>query len=115
VEEARATIGFAGTEAALPVRPGSLKAGDPVTIGIRPEHMEEGGTDAASLRGTIDAVEQLGESSYVYMKLASGDDVIVRAPGETEAAPGGAYTAHVPRKALHVFDAAGVSVLARRG
>jgi len=115
VEDDGATIGFAGTETALTVRPGSLKPGDSVTVGIRPEHMEEGGADAASLRGTIDAVEQLGESSYVYMKLASGDDVIVRAPGETDAAPGGSYTAHVPRKALHVFDAAGVSVLAERG
>ena len=105
---------LAGTEALVNATPGSLSAGDHVTVGIRPEHMEEGGADAASLRGTIDAVEQLGESSYVYMRLASGDDVIVRAPGETDAAPGGSYTAHVPRRALHVFDASGVSVLAGR-
>ena len=109
-----AILGFAGTEAALEVSPGSVKPGDPVTVGIRPEHMTEGGAETASLRGTIDAVEQLGESSYVYMKLASGDDVIVRAPGETAAAPGGTYTAHVPSRALHVFDAAGMSVLAER-
>jgi multiple sugar transport system ATP-binding protein len=110
-----ATIGFAGTEAIVNVRSDALAAGDPVTVGIRPEHMEQGGADATSLRGTIDAVEQLGESSYVYMRLASGDDVIVRAPGETDAAPGGSYTAHVPRRALHVFDASGVTVLAERG
>jgi multiple sugar transport system ATP-binding protein len=109
-----ATLGFAGTEAVVNVAPGRLAAGDPVTVGIRPEHMEEGGAGATSLHGTIDAVEQLGESSYVYMKLASGDDVIVRAPGETDAAPGGSYTAHVPTRALHVFDASGVSVLAER-
>ncbi|EIM25000.1 ABC transporter ATP-binding protein [Microvirga lotononidis] len=115
VEGSSATIGFAGTEALVDVRTGSLSAGDSVTIGIRPEHMEVGGADATSLRGTIDAVEQLGESSYVYMRLASGDDVIVRAPGETDAAPGGSYTAHVPRRALHVFDASGMSVLAGRG
>ncbi len=115
VEGIIATIGFAGTEAALPVKPGSLKPGDAVTVGIRPEHMEAGGEGVAPVRGTIDAVEQLGESSYVYMKLASGDDVIVRAPGETEATPGGSYTAHVPVRALHVFDAAGVSALAERG
>jgi multiple sugar transport system ATP-binding protein len=108
------TIGFAGTEATLDVRPSSVKTGDHVTVGIRPEHMEAGGTDSTSLRGIIDAVEQLGESSYVYMRLASGDDVIVRAPGETEASPGGDYTAHVPTRALHVFDAAGLSVLAGR-
>jgi ABC-type sugar transport system ATPase subunit len=114
VEGTSATIGFAGTEAAVNVRSAGVAAGDHVTVGIRPEHMEEGGADTASLRGTIDAVEQLGESSYVYMKLASGDDVIVRAPGETDAVPGGSYTAHVPTRALHVFDASGVSVLAER-
>ena len=43
VEGIIATIGFAGTEAALPVKPGSLKPGDAVTVGIRPEHMEAGG------------------------------------------------------------------------
>jgi multiple sugar transport system ATP-binding protein len=110
----RATLEFAGTQAAVEVRPGSLRPGDPVTVGIRPEHMAEGGVETAALQGTIDALEQLGESSYVYMKLASGDDVIVRAPGETEAVPGGTYTAHVPSRALHVFDAAGLSVLSGR-
>jgi multiple sugar transport system ATP-binding protein len=110
----RATLEFAGTQAAVEVIPGSLRSGDPVTVGIRPEHMAEGGVETAALQGTIDALEQLGESSYVYMKLASGDDVIVRAPGETEAVPGGTYTAHVPSRALHVFDAAGLSVLSGR-
>jgi multiple sugar transport system ATP-binding protein len=109
-----ATIGFAGTEAAVNVKAGDLKEGDPVTVGIRPEHMAEGEAGTASLKGTIDAVEQLGEASYVYMKLASGDDVIVRAPGETDAAPGGTYTAHVPSRALHVFDVSGISILADR-
>jgi multiple sugar transport system ATP-binding protein len=98
----------------LNVKAGDLKEGDPVTVGIRPEHMAEGEAGTASLKGIIDAVEQLGEASYVYMRLASGDDVIVRAPGETDAAPGGTYTAHVPSRALHVFDASGMSVLADR-
>ena len=115
VEGTSATIGFAGTEAAVNIRSRSLAPGDHVTVGIRPEHMADAEAGTASLRGTIDALEQLGESSYVYMKLASGDDVIVRAPGETDAAPGGSYTAHVPSRALHVFDASGASVLAERG
>jgi ABC-type sugar transport system ATPase subunit len=114
VEGTSATIGFAGTEAAVNVKAGRLTPGDHVTVGIRPEHMADGEAGTASLRGTIDALEQLGESSYVYMKLASGDDVIVRAPGETDAAPGGSYTAHVPSRALHIFDSSGVSVLADR-
>jgi multiple sugar transport system ATP-binding protein len=106
-----ATIGFAGAEAVVETVPGRLKAGDAVTVGVRPEHMEEQGTQTIPLVGSIDAVEHLGEASFVYMKLASGDDVIVRAPGETQALPGGQYIAHVPSRALHVFDADGLTVL----
>jgi ABC-type sugar transport system ATPase subunit len=115
VEGARATIAFAGAQAMVDVTPGRVTAGDEVTVGIRPEHMAEEGRQTFALQGRIDAVERLGESSFVYMRIASGDDVIVRAPGETEAASGETYTAHVPGRSLHVFDAEGMSVLPARG
>jgi multiple sugar transport system ATP-binding protein len=106
----RATIGFAGTDATVPSTSGALTIGDEVTVGIRPEHMAEGQADAARLDGTIDAVEQLGEASFVYMRLDDGTDVIVRAPGEIAARPGARFAAHASRAMLHVFDTAGVSV-----
>jgi multiple sugar transport system ATP-binding protein len=112
--ENSASIGFAGAEAIVKAAQGRLRVGDEVTVGIRPEHMAEEGAQTIPLVGAIDAVERLGEASFVYMKLASGDDVIVRAPGETSAAPGERYTAHVPAHALHVFDAAGLAVRAER-
>ncbi|NIX75069.1 ABC transporter ATP-binding protein [Microvirga terricola] len=104
------TLAFTGAETSVDVVPGTLRAGDEVTIGVRPEHMADAGANTIALEGRIDAVERLGEASYVYMKLASGDDVIVRSPGDVEAAPGGRYTAHLPGRALHVFNAAGQSV-----
>jgi len=109
-----ATIRFAGTEAVVEALPGRIKAGDDVTIGIRPEHMADEGAQTLPLVGQIDAVERLGEASFVYMRLAGGDDVVVRAPGETRALPGEAYTAHLPSHALHVFDAAGETILPER-
>jgi len=105
-----ATIHFAGTEASVRVMPGRLTAGEEVTVGIRPEHMAEKGDQSTALEGRIDAVEHLGEASFVYMRIASGDDVIVRAPGETRVAVGEKYIAQVPSRSLHVFDAAGLSV-----
>ncbi|MBF9232688.1 ABC transporter ATP-binding protein [Microvirga alba] len=107
-----ATIGFAGAEAVLEVAPGRVKAGDEVTVGIRPEHMAQDGPQTIPLEGRIDAIERLGEASYVYMKLAGGEDVIVRSPGDADAAPGSGYIAHVPSRSVHIFDAQGQSMQA---
>jgi multiple sugar transport system ATP-binding protein len=107
------TIAFAESEAAVETAAGQLKEGDEVTIGIRPEHMAGEGPQTIPLEGRIDAVERLGEASFIYMKLAGGDDVIVRSPGDTHAIPGGRFTAHIPGQALHVFDASGQAVQTR--
>ncbi|MGO4572141.1 ABC transporter ATP-binding protein [Microvirga sp. 2TAF3] len=110
VDGDRIAIGFAGAEAVVEIAHDGLEAGDEVTVGIRPEHMTDQGPDTIPLDGRIDAVERLGEASYIYMKLASGDDVIVRATGDVEAFPGEPFTAHLSRQALHAFDATGRSV-----
>ncbi|HZH50988.1 MAG TPA: sn-glycerol-3-phosphate ABC transporter ATP-binding protein UgpC [Microvirga sp.] len=115
VHEGSADIAFAGAETTVPVRAGSLNQGDEVTVGIRPEHMGEESAKGVSLEGVIDAVEHLGEASYVYMKLAGGEDVIVRSSGDTAAGPGDRFTAQVPQRFIHVFDAAGQAVGLRAG
>jgi ABC-type sugar transport system ATPase subunit len=115
VESRGATIAFAGAETLVDAAPGQLTAGDEVTLGIRPEHMAGEGLQTIPLEGRIDAVERLGEASFVYMKLEGGDDVIVRSPGDIRAQPGERFTAHVPGQALHVFDASGQAVQTQRG
>ncbi|MDE2576317.1 MAG: sn-glycerol-3-phosphate ABC transporter ATP-binding protein UgpC [Rhodospirillales bacterium] len=59
----------------------ALTAPGPVTLGIRPEHLHF--VDADGLPGTVDLVEHMGGESYVYVTLASGERVVVRAPGQT--------------------------------
>ncbi|MGO4707120.1 ABC transporter ATP-binding protein [Microvirga sp. 2MCAF38] len=113
IGEGSATIAFAGAQTMVEIADGRLKAGDGVTVGVRPEHMADEDPRTIPLTGRIDAVERLGEASYVYMKLDGGDDVIVRSPGDTQAVPGGHYVAHVPPHALHIFDGQGSAVRLR--
>ena len=87
-----------------------LKAGEAATLGIRPEHMGDAAPGGLALAGTVDAVEHLGESSLVYMKLDDGTDVIVRTPGDSPATHGSRFAATVPADAIHVFDADGKAV-----
>jgi multiple sugar transport system ATP-binding protein len=52
-----------GKTARLHVAPGKAKAGDKVTVGVRPEHMIEGDTQEIQIEGVVDVVERLGDDS----------------------------------------------------
>src|SRR6476646_2738761 len=65
------TVACNGSETTLALTPGAAKAGDAVTIGFRPEHAIEGEQPGMPFRlsGTVDQVEHLGESSFIYLHL----------------------------------------------
>src|SRR3569623_750781 len=80
------------------------KPGESVTLGIRPEHLGEGTRPAMVLTGTVDAVEHLGEASYVHVRRDDGTVLTARSPGDSLAeigtrVPGSTDVAH-----LHLFD-----------
>ncbi|NOG69255.1 sn-glycerol-3-phosphate ABC transporter ATP-binding protein UgpC [Roseicella sp. DB1501] len=79
-------------------RPG--QEGEPVTIGIRPEHVRP---DPAGLALAIDLVEPLGSETVVHGRLPGGEALVVKLAG---AAPrDGALAVALPPEALHVFRA----------
>jgi multiple sugar transport system ATP-binding protein len=96
-----------GGEVALPSPVSPLAETETVTLGVRPEHMLEGGDGALKVEGEVEAVEHLGEASLVYLRLADGTRLIVRAPDDTEAAPGARYQASAPERSIHLFRADG--------
>jgi lactose/L-arabinose transport system ATP-binding protein len=49
-----------------------------VRLGIRPEHLQVGG-DGASLAATVDVVENLGGTRYLYATTRSGENLVVEA------------------------------------
>ena len=63
----------AGTEMDLPLT-AAVEAGTSVRFGIRPEHLEA--AEGISLEVTIDVVEQLGSTSFLYGTTANGEPII---------------------------------------
>jgi len=76
-----------------------------VTLGVRPEHVQvvaPGG--ANTLHGLVAFIEQLGEASYVYVRLAAGELVTVRETGQSTCTVGDPVHLHFPANSLHLFD-----------
>jgi ABC-type sugar transport system ATPase subunit len=107
-----AILSLGGGELALSAPSSTLTETETVTLGVRPEHMVEGGDGALRIEGEIEAVEHLGEATLVYLRLADGTPFIVKAPDDTRAEPGGRYMASAPERSLHIFRADG-SALSR--
>jgi lactose/L-arabinose transport system ATP-binding protein len=61
---------------------GALPAGgtdDKVLVGVRPEHFVEAGQGAADVAVTVDVVENLGGTRFVYGTASSGESVVIEA------------------------------------
>jgi multiple sugar transport system ATP-binding protein len=93
----------------VPVSGDGLQVSQPVTLGVRPEHLEfigaatsENAQDAVLTR-TVSLVEQLGEHSYVHLDQPGGAALIAKAPGDTRLAPGDRASLRVPSRACHLF------------
>jgi ABC-type sugar transport system ATPase subunit len=78
----------------------------PVTLGIRPEHLQQ---DERGVSFTVTAVEQLGGLSYIR---AAPYDLVLQVAGQTQLAANTRVTLSLPADRLHVFDAAGAAVIA---
>ncbi len=107
VDARGATIEYGEAKpATIPVG-AAAKAGDDVTLGIRPEHLGEGAGLGIGLTGTVEAVELLGEASFVYLRRDDGTALIARSPGDSAAQIGAKVTVSTGADHLHLFDANG--------
>ncbi|RZF24807.1 sn-glycerol-3-phosphate ABC transporter ATP-binding protein UgpC [Paraburkholderia sp. UYCP14C] len=106
------TLDHTGENMRVPVSSAGLQPAQPVTLGVRPEHLEFVDASAATnpaasqdgvLARTVSLVEQLGEHSYVHLDQPGGAVLIAKAPGNTRLAPGDAASLRVPRTACHLF------------
>ena len=101
------TVELAGSDAiALPPRATGFAGEKQVEIGIRPEHVRLSSRETAALRGTTTVVEQLGNTTYVYVDTPVGQ-IIVEADGSAVIAPGTAVGLTIDATRAHVFDATG--------
>jgi multiple sugar transport system ATP-binding protein len=90
----------------------SAKAGDAVTLGVRPEHLTrptgETEPDADTLTAEVLFVETLGAATMVHLRHpASKDTLTAQLASEVSTRPGEEMRLHVPYGQAHLFDADG--------
>ncbi|MBN8503314.1 MAG: sn-glycerol-3-phosphate ABC transporter ATP-binding protein UgpC [Burkholderiales bacterium] len=85
----------------------SAKAGDKVTLGVRPEHFQLGGNDNL-LRATVTFVECLGGATFAYCAFPGVEDALTcEFDGRASVRAGDDLQLRVPPEAAYLFDAAG--------
>jgi multiple sugar transport system ATP-binding protein len=96
-----------GGDAAISIPANAAGIGQPVTLGIRPEHIEiaDGG-----LPVTVNLTEQLGGNTVLYGTLANGQTLVVQLGGQAKARRGDEIEVRLPPALCHVFDAEGRSL-----
>jgi lactose/L-arabinose transport system ATP-binding protein len=90
----------------LPVT-ASVKQGDKVTLGIRPEHFVDAGTGDTDLDIDVDVAEHLGSTSYVYAQIAGGERIVVEREESRTASSKDRLTVGISAYASFLFDSAG--------
>ena len=108
-----ATIGADGKTAelsggdgiSLPEGDFGASAGRPVTLGMRPEHLQVVGAEGESTRHTAQVVEHLGADTLVHGHFGSGgSEVTVRLKGIRMIETGEVLPLAIEPENVHVFD-----------
>jgi multiple sugar transport system ATP-binding protein len=91
------------------VETGNARAGDKVTVGVRPEHLHVSGP-SSGLRTKVLALESLGDAAYLYTENpASPEGLIARIPPLERHAHGDQLNLALNADHCHLFDAVGVA------
>ena len=110
-DEQIARLKLAGGEtvqAAVDAR--ALRAGQAITVGIRPEHARMG-TGHQHIVREVQWQERLGESTYLYLNSGDvGTPLVVKAEGLAHAEPGNRVAMAMPEQHCHVFDDQGLAL-----
>ena len=53
-----------------------------MTVGVRPEHFGDAGKGDADLTVSVDVVEHLGGTSFLYARSATGDELVIQRDAE---------------------------------
>tara|TARA_R110002020_G_scaffold47707_24_gene135889 strand:- start:5622 stop:6701 length:1080 start_codon:yes stop_codon:yes gene_type:complete len=87
--------------------PSGMTADGALTIGLRPEQLGIDGTGDLSVTGTIALVEYLGSEIFIYLRLETGQTVMVKAPGKSGYQNGQSLTIALRSDDAHYFDTEG--------
>ena len=97
----------------IPVRPGTLSVGDRATLGIRPEHLRLDPNNP-TLPSEVMVVERLGGETFLYVKIAGGETLVVQTDGDNPSRMHDRAPLYISGDLCHLFNLQGESILKAR-
>ena len=96
-----------GVDVLLSGRDIDLPDGAPITLGVRPEHIEvrDGLFEVA-----VNSTEILGSETIIHAETKAGDPFTIAQRGISGAKPGDLIPVNLPEPCVHLFDATGLTV-----
>jgi multiple sugar transport system ATP-binding protein len=100
-----------GGEITVPCKPGTAKAGDKVTYGIRPEHMHPDGPHEGDgyITGEVMVVERLGGETFAYIRVDRDLVLTIKSDGTSQLHIGDQVKLGLPQSQSHLFDSRGLA------
>ncbi|MGF1474963.1 MAG: ABC transporter ATP-binding protein [Geminicoccaceae bacterium] len=95
-----------GVKVATPIKANGKGTGD-VTVGLRPEHLIEGGGGDAQIEGEVIQVEHLGGETFIYINVGQDEPLVVKTEGGSKAVYGENIKVGVPAKSVYLFNQSG--------
>ncbi|HEX5733386.1 MAG TPA: sn-glycerol-3-phosphate ABC transporter ATP-binding protein UgpC [Blastocatellia bacterium] len=104
--ESAVTITLPGVgELEVPVRSNNSKPDEPVTLGVRPEHLQL--SQQGQFQGEVIVAERLGSETYLYVQMEGGKRVAVETRGDSPAHIHDRVAVQINGKDCHLFDSSG--------
>ncbi len=106
------TVSLPGGEQVIAsVATGDIVLGDKVTLGVRPEHLIDGGVrdgeGGTEVKGKAIAVEHLGGETYAYLDRGGNDPLVIKADGNAKIATGETVPVGIRSETCYLFDSEG--------
>jgi multiple sugar transport system ATP-binding protein len=107
--ESGITIELSGVgELEVPVRSNNLKPEEPITLGVRPEHLHL--SQQGQFQGEVIVAERLGSETYLYVQIDGGKRVVIETRGDSPAHLHDRVGIQIDGGDCHLFDSSGVAL-----
>ncbi len=111
VDAESVTVGLpGGGTVSVPVKGQGVNVGDKATLGVRPEHLLEGGGGDGEVSGKVLVVERLGGGTLIYAKLEDDQTISAQIDGNSTIRVDDIIKLGLRNETCHVFTADGLAL-----